>query len=515
MTIGDSEASNTKENRDVEMGREEAAIEGIDRSEKTRAGPVHINTDVYLVEWDGPDDPENPQNWSFARKAWLTALLSMICLVCTFASSIFSTAQHAAGLHFGQPDEVMNLATTLFLFGYAVGPAIFAPLSEKLGRKVPLLGGYFLFAIFTVAGATSKDVQTLMLCRFFSGVTGSSPLVLVAAMFADFWSSEVRGIAVCLFSVMVFVGPSVAPVVGSFIVQSYLGWRWTLYITSIMAFTMLILGVVFITESYPSTILARRAGERRVSTGNFAWHHKSEEKPFRVGEIVTVYLTRPLHMLVKEPIVLLLSVYVAFVYAILYLMLEAVPIAFVRGRGWSNAIATLPFISIIIGCFAGAAVIIGFNPYYIRMMKANQGRPVPKARLPPMIIGGFVFPTGFFIFAWTADIKDGSVFWLAPCIGLALIGGGILLIFLQALNYLIDVYLMYAASAIAANTMLRSALAGIFPLVAGYMFVNMTVKWAATLLGLLALVMAPIPLLFYHFDVQLRRTSKFSMNKAA
>ena len=106
---------------------------------------------------------------------------------------------------------------------------IFAPMSEVFGRKLPLVGGYFLFAIFTIAGATAKDVQTIFLTRFFAGLFGSTPLVLVGSIFADFWPTEVRGIAVCLFACATFVGPSVAPVIGSFVVQSYLGWRWTLY----------------------------------------------------------------------------------------------------------------------------------------------------------------------------------------------------------------------------------------------------------------------------------------------
>lgn len=391
---------------------------------------------------------------------------------------------------------------------------LFAPLSEQFGRKIPLFTGYFLYAVFTIAGATSKDIQTLLISRYFSGASGSAPLVLVGAMFADFWSPQVRGIAVCLFAVATFIGPSVAPVVGSFIVHSYLGWRWTLYITSFMAFFMLIVGVIFCTESYPNAILSRRAAEKRLATGNYAWHHQSEEKPFRFGDILTVYVSRPLEMLYKEPIVMAMTVYVSFVYGILYLLLEAVPIAFAEGRGWSETIATLPFISIILGCIVGSLIIIAFNPYYMRLMKEANGFPVPKGRLAPMIVGAFVFPCGFFIFAWSADINDGGVFWLVPCIGLALIGCGILLIFLQALNYLIDVYLMYSASALAANTIMRSALAAIFPLVAGYMFHNMHVKWAATLLGLLAVVMAPIPILFYIYDTKLQRTSKYSVHKA-
>ena len=284
-------------------------------------------------------------------------------------------------------------------------------------------------------------------------------------------------------------------------------------VTSFMAFFMLILTLLFYKESLPDTILSKRASAKRVATGNFAWHHKSEETPFQIDDIFRVYLVRPIKMLYTEPIVALLTLYVAFVYSILYLLLEAIPIIFMEGRGWSAGVSSLPFISIIIGCMIAAGIIIGFNPFYVRMFKANGNRPVPKGRLPPMMIGGILFPIGFFITAWTADIKNGSIFWLAPCIGLCLIGCGILLLFLQPINYLIDVYLMYSASAVAANTVVRSAMAASIPLFAGYMIHGMTVKWSCTFLGLLALVLAPIPFLFWKYDSWLRRSSHFSMNK--
>lgn len=479
------------------------------RQDEKQQSFLPYRNEEYLVDWDGPNDPENPQNWPFKKKVIITTTLSFVCLVCTFNSSIFASGQADAGQEFGVGEEVSNLGTALFIAGYSVGPIIFAPMSEQFGRKIPLLSGYFLMAIFTIAGATSKDIQTLMITRFFGGVTGSTPLVLVGSIFADFWSSDVRGIAVCLFAMATFIGPSLGPVVGSFVAESYLGWRWTLYLPAFMSFFMLIVAVFFYSESYPNTILAARARDKRMATGNFAWHHKSEEKPFRLSDIVTVFLTRPIKMFIGEPVVFLLTIYVSFVYAIIYLLLEAVPIAFL-GRGWSLGVASLPFISLIIGCAFGAAIIIGFNPYYKRATIKNHGRPTSRARLPPMMCGGCIFPIGFYIFAFSADIKHGSVFWLVPCIGLVFVGCGTLTIFLTAINYLIDIYLMFSASAIAANTIVRSALAAALTMVGGYMFTNMTVEWASLLLALLATIMAPIPFFFFMYDERLRAQSKFA-----
>lgn len=89
-------------------------------------------------------------------------------------------------------------------------------------------------------------------------------------------------------------------------------------------------------------------------------------------------------------------------------------------------------------------------------------------------------------------------------------GFGLMSIFLQALNYLVDSYLMFAASAIAGNTFLRSLCGAGFPLFARQMFDGMGIQWAATLLGCVAVVLAPIPFLFYYYGAQIRKRSAYA-----
>lgn len=77
---------------------------------------------------------------------------------------------------------------------------MWAPISELYGRRPPLVIAAFGFSIFTIAVAVAKDIQTVMICRFFAGLCGSSPLAIVAAVFADMFNNEVRGLAVAVFS---------------------------------------------------------------------------------------------------------------------------------------------------------------------------------------------------------------------------------------------------------------------------------------------------------------------------
>lgn len=134
------------------------------------------------------------------------------------------------------------------------------------------------------------------------------------------------------------------------------------------------------------------------------------------------------------------------------------------------------------------------NTFYTQKFEKNDNKPVPEARLPPMMGGSILFAAGLFIFGWTSN-KD--IFWFAPCVGLFCMGIGFFTIFQAALNYLIDTFQKYAASAVAANTFLRSVFAAVFPLFVNPMFHNLGIPWASSILGFIAVLLIPIPYCFY------------------
>ena len=89
------------------------------------------------------------------------------------------------------------------------------------------------------------------------------------------------------------------------------------------------------------------------------------------------------------------------------------------------------------------------------------------------------------------------------------IGAGFNVIFQQCINFLVDTYGLYAASAVSANTILRSLLACAFPLVAKPMFNNLGVGPAMSVLGGVACLALPVPLVFMRYGLRLRRMSRF------
>jgi DHA1 family multidrug resistance protein-like MFS transporter len=224
--------------------------------------------------------------------------------------------------------------------------------------------------------------------------------------------------------------------------------------------------------------------------------------------LVKKHLLLPLKLLFLEPIVFLITIYTAFIYGILYLFLEAYPVVFAQYRGINMAVAILPYIGLILGVLIGCGIVIFFEPRYNQKLKENNNIPVPEQRLLPMMVGVVLFPIGLFWFAWTGNYP--SIHWIVPTLSGLLTGAGIMTIFLQALNYLIDAYLVVAASSIAANTFLRSFFGAGFPLFASQMFDNLGVEWAGSLLGFLAAAFMPIQILFYAFGERLRKKSSYA-----
>src|SRR5690625_3633715 len=129
---------------------------------------AHVATsEAEIVDFDGKDDPYHPLNWPTRKKVTTTLLYGFVTMSATWASSAYSAGTEQIAREFGVGTQVATLGTTLFLFGFGVGPLLWAPLSEVFGRRVAVMAPMFVASCFSFASATAKDLQTLMLTRFF------------------------------------------------------------------------------------------------------------------------------------------------------------------------------------------------------------------------------------------------------------------------------------------------------------------------------------------------------------
>jgi len=462
--------------------------------------------DPNVVDWDGDDDPNNPMNWSSKRKWAIAVTMGLMTFVVTFASSVFSSAVEVTGMQFGVSSEVMILAVALFVLGFAFGPIVWGPFSELYGRKIPLFAGYTAFAIFTIPVAVAQNIQTIMVCRFFGGFFASAPLAIVGGALADFFGPVDRGVAVSLFGAATFIGPTMGPILGGFITMSHLGWRWTQWIQLIMAALFGVIGVIIIPETYAPVLLQRKAKKLRYQTKNWAMRAPADEKEVNLKEIAEKYLLRPFIMLAMEPILVLVTLYMALIYGIIYGFFEVFPVTFQEERGWNLGVGALPFLAVLIGVICGCLIITAITKSRFKHVLEDKGL-VPEERLIPMIIGGAFLPIGLFWFAWTSNPNITPWPQIIACVP---IGAGVMMIFLQGLNYIIDVYKWNANSAIAANTFFRSWVGAGFPMFATPMFHNLGVPWAMSLLGFLTVALFPVPIVYYIYGAKIRKLSKYS-----
>lgn len=268
------------------------------------------------------------------------------------------------------------------------------------------------------------------------------------------------------------------------------------------------IALIIVPETYSPKLLQMRAARLRRETRNWALHSFLDEHEPSLGDIVYKYILRPFQMLTMEPILICITIYLALIYGILYLFFESYPVSFSEVRGWkSEGVAALPFIGIMIGVVCGVMLIVYTTKTRFARKLEKHGHVVPEERLIPMMIASILLPIGLFWFGWTSSP---NVHWAPQVIAGVPIGMGILVIFMQGLNYIIDVYMMYANSAIAANTLIRSTLGGAFPLFATQMYHKLGVNWASSVLGFITIAMIPIPVLFFFYGAKIRAMSRFT-----
>lgn len=453
-------------------------------------------------------DKGKPLNWSFSFKVLTTFLFSLTTLGCTFTSSVFSSAHDRVAEQYGISKLVATLGTSLYVAAYAFGPLLFAPASEFLGRKRPLIFGYALFAASQIIVATAKGPAAIFVGRAIGGYFSSAPLGIMSGAMSDIWDHEQRGIAIAIFSSVNFIGPVAGPLVGTYIVSNY-DWHNIEWLVFIYASTLTILDAIFLRESMADVILKNRAQQMRKQPGaDQNLIAPLEEKELTFSYIASTYLSRPTKMLATDPIIQSFAFFTAYTFGILYLSFVAFPIEFKQVRGWSAFDAALPNIGIIVGVLFGLCLAVWWQrAKYNPALRENDGEPVPEMRLPMLVVGAALLPLGLLVFGIAAPA---SVPWPWTVLGITIIGGGIYLVFFPSLNFLVDTFKQMTASAVAANTVVRSLFGAAFPLLGQKLFEAVGVQKGMFILAGVATLLFPLSIVFLKKGQAIRERSKFA-----
>ncbi|OAQ97166.1 hypothetical protein LLEC1_03050 [Akanthomyces lecanii] len=451
---GTSEDSATEMNVDEKTaGREARPAKGDEGVDGIKAKPTaevldHAPTTTpgvdenNIVFWDGDDDPHNPYNWKSWVKVFNCVLISALTFVTPLASSMFAPGVPSLMREFkSDSKELAAFCVSVYILGFAAGPMLFAPLSELYGRT--------------------------------------------------------RIYHVCNLG---FIGP--------------LSWRWVFWILVIVSGVISSLFLVLARETYAPVLLQRKTDRLVKETGNIGLRFRLDAG-LAPRALFARAILRPFKLLAFSPICAICNVFVGIAYGYLYIMFTSITPLFEQQYGFDSIHAGLAFLGLGVGSMVGVGYFSTASDSYMKKKAKEAGelaadeeemarRPSvsaikPEYRLPPLRAGAILLPAGLFIYGWTAQYK---VHWIVPIIGTAIMGVGNLVIFML---YLVDTFTIYAASALAANSVVRSLLGAVLPLAGGPMYERLGLGWGNSLLAFIAVALIPVPWLFMRYGEYLRK----------
>ncbi|KAB5539437.1 major facilitator superfamily domain-containing protein [Coniochaeta sp. 2T2.1] len=481
-------------NHDIEANGASIILAGGEKLPPPTANPNE-------VDWDGPDDPQNPLNWSVARRAVIVGMAMSIVFSTCLAASAIAPAIPQMMKDFGSDDEEAGtLVVTIEIMGTAVGPLFLAPLSELRGRRIVYNLANLGFCAFTIGCALSPTFGGLIALRFLQGAAASCSINNGGGTIADVVPPHRRGAVMSTFSMAFMLGPVVGPIVGSYLAAAA-GWRWVFWLLLICTGTLGIINAIFTKETYAPVLLERKAKRLQKETGNTALYVKGQRQlPF--PELMKRSFSRPIRMLLFCPLITGLSCYIAFIYGVCYLLFSTFSRVFEQQYHYKPANLGLAYLGLAVGTFI-SLLIAGFvsDKTYTFLTK-KHGEEKPEYRLRGLLYGIIAIPIGLVMYGWTAEKKVHSA---VPIIATAFIGFGNMFTFHPTQTYMIDAYTKYASSAIAASSVLRSLTGALLPLAGIPLYDRLGLGWGNTLLAFLSLAMGVFPIVFNKYGEGIRK----------
>lgn len=443
-------------------------------------------------------DPQNPQNWSTNKKWVATIIASLLVFTIAFGSSVPTGGLGLIEKKYNVSLEVAILTCSIMVIGFAVGPLVWSPLSEQIGRRPVYIISLTCYVLINILCALAPNIGALLVGRFLAGVFSSSGLSLAGGTIADIWRTEERGMAIAYFAAAPYCGPVVGPIVTGWINVG--SGRLDLFFWVNMAFA----GVVsvmtcLIPETYAPVILKKRAKKLRAETGNPNIMTEQEAEDLSLTELLKTVLVRPITMMLTEPVLDLMNMYIVLIYSLLYAFFFAYPVIFGELHGFNDGKIGLMFIPILIGALFALITTPIIEKKYVKI--CHRRDPTPEDRLMGAMIGAPFVSIALFILGSTSHA---GIIWVGPASSGIAFGYGMVLCYYSVNNYIIDSYQEYAASALAAKVFMRSGGGAAFPLFTTQMYHRLGNLWASFLLAFISLAMIAIPFGFYRFGATLR-----------
>ena len=457
------------------------------------------------MTWDGDADPHHPFNWPLSRKWAITLLLSNGGLVTLMSGAMLAPSLHAISKDYGTGEEETQIFLSIFVLAFAFGPMVLSPLAEVFGRRpVWLLSSCFYILWNTVAGF-SHTPGLMIAARVLSGIGASAEFAVSNPVLADCWVPEQRGKSYAISTFIPLLGPAIGPIIGGVVTQT-IGWRWTFWILSIFDAALVVIGFFVLEETYEPILLARKAAKLRKETGK-PYFTDTDRASQTLGVKLSRSLSRPLRLLLTQPILQVIALFLAYNFGMLYIVLSTFATLWIKRYGQSESQSGYHYVALVIGYTIAAQVGGKVMDRLWKYLKTRaEDTTAPEYRVPLMVPGAVLTPLGLLLYGWSADRHT---HWIVPDVGIAIFGCGIILNTQAMQAYVTEAFRQYVASASAAAQFLRSIAGFSFPIFAPAMYISLGYGWGNSILALtFVLVGWPAPILLWRYGAKLRAMGK-------
>ncbi|OSD05327.1 MFS general substrate transporter [Trametes coccinea BRFM310] len=483
-----------KHPHDHEKGTSEKGSQGESQNE---------DHETIYVEFE-ENDPRDPMNFTRARKWAITFTASFFSIIVASSSSAYALGDDSMIRDLNATKFQATVGLSMYTLGFALVPLVSASFSEEFGRQPLYLFSGIGCLLMHLMMALAPNIQTVIVGRFLAGAFGSTGSTMVGGTVADIWAPHERGMPMSLFATMALIGPGVGCVAAGWIEQNpHLQWRWIQWIHVIWTGIFVVMVPTFMKETRSGVLLTRMAKKLRKETGNHHYRARIEDERASLRTLIYISCTRPIYLLLTEPVVAAFSLWVGFAWGILYVLVESIAPAFMTIHHFNVGQTGTVFSSMIVGCFVGLAMQLYQEKLYTKYAPVKG----PEARLYSACVGALLFPAGMFIYAWCTF---SYVHWMGMVVGIFVIMTALFILYVAVFTYLADCYGIFASSALAGQSLCRNLMGMAFPLFTEQMFSRLTYHWGNTLFGFIAVAMIPIPYVLMWKGPAIRASSKFA-----
>ncbi|KAL2158175.1 hypothetical protein VTH06DRAFT_4743 [Thermothelomyces fergusii] len=473
--------------------------------------------DTIIVDFEPSGDAENPLEWPTSFKWVVVGMLASMAFTVTM--TCISTVPLASDIvrdlsRSPNPSKSASvLLVTIWELGEAAGPLLIAPLSEMFGRYPVMNGANLIFIGASVLAATAESVPQFVLARMLNGLAVAVN-VLNPAIVGDMFASDERGGAMSMLFIAPLAGGAFGPMIGSAVADRY-GWRAVIWMTVVVASACELLFLSCFRETYKVAILRRRAKRLRLhaagSGKTFKTAFDRDEDGVFAWRTLLDSMLRPAIVLCSSGVLMAVSLFSSVVFTFFY----------IYSTTFADILTDFYDLSpVAVGsCFTlfsmGSAISVvicnrTLDRIYVYMRSTNKGVGRPEFRLPLAIVGGVALPLSVAAYGWAAQLRLPLVLLL---FSVCAIGTTLLLGMIPVMNYVVDAFGIFSASAVTGLIVTRCLMSTFLPLATAPLVDALGYGWGFTVLAGSSLLLAPIPALLLRYGAYWRKFSSYTRDE--